>query len=80
MAGFDARAYGRALYALRKLRGFDKAEDLAAEVSKLGIPTKERTVWAIERGDQIAGVDRHLAFCRILRAKPDYFDEALADD
>lgn len=80
MNGFDAEQYGRMLYSLRKLRGFDRASELAEEMTRAGVPTSERTVWAIERGDQEASVSRHLVASRILRAKPGYFEEALVDD
>jgi len=80
MAGyFDAELYGALLYSLRRLRKFQTAAALADAVTEAGVRTRERTIWAIERGDQVAGVDRDLAFRKILRPAEGYFEEALRD-
>jgi len=77
--GFDKEKYGTLLYGLRFIRGYRNAEDLAAAVSAY-VPTKKRTIWAIERGDQEAGIARHMAFERLLKPTDGYFDEALTLD
>lgn len=79
MAGFDARLYGALLFSLRRLRGFDRASDLADKLTDIGVKTSERSVWAIERGDQVAGVDRHFALCELLRPSPGYFEGAFEE-
>lgn len=76
MKGFDAKHYGVLLYSLRRLRGYRRGDELADAMTAAGVRTSERTIWAIERGDQIAGVDRHFAICALLRPAAGYFEEA----
>ena len=73
--GFDATEYGRLLNALRVRRGY-KRDEFALMITKLGVETSYRSLGLIERGEQLATVDRHIAFCKILKPPPEYFDEA----
>lgn len=76
MAGFDAALYGRLLYALRHVRGYRTGAELANAVTAHGVETTERTIWAIERGEQEAKIGRHMIFVHLLKPRPGYFEEA----
>lgn len=77
--GFDARHYGLLVYGLRKMRGVKRAQELADSMTAMGVKTTERTIWAIERGEQIPSLDRHLAIVKILDPKEGYFDDVFTE-
>lgn len=80
MGGFDAERYGLLIHLLRRERGIKNGDVLAEMVTAMGVKTSARSQWAIEGGRQVATVDRHLAYCAILRPEPGYFDSALVID
>jgi hypothetical protein len=83
MPGFDAQRYGKLLIGLRYSRGYRSGQEFANLITGMGVPTNQRALWAIERGEQVASVARHFAFCSVLHPAPGYFEEAFdatADD
>lgn len=76
MSAFDAKVYGELLLGLRYRRGHRSGERFAALITDMGVPTTVRSLWAIERGEQVASVARHFAFCAVLNPPPGYFEEA----
>ena len=76
MIGFDATTYGQLLIALRYRRGFKNGKEFARMVADGGVQMSKDALWAIERGQRVPGVDRHLAFCHLLKPPCGYFEEA----
>ena len=73
---FDKEEYGRLLLGLRGRRGFKSGVEFAAAITAMGTPTTKDALWAIERGQRMATVERHLAFCKALNPPLGYFEEA----
>lgn len=77
----DLKTFGRRLRALRVLRGFDRASDFTAVLrSRYGVESHDRTLYAIERGEQMPGLDFVLACVAILHPPIHYFGPAIRDD
>jgi transcriptional regulator with XRE-family HTH domain len=77
----DTRTWGRRLRALRVLHGYDRASDFSAILrSKYGVECSDRTLYAIERGEQMPGIDFALACVAILHPPPRYFYPAFRED
>lgn len=77
----DTVAFGRRLRALRVLNGFDRMEDFAQQLrSRYGVDVSARTVYAIERGEQMPHLDLVMASSAMLSAPVDYFAPAIRPD
>jgi DNA-binding XRE family transcriptional regulator len=77
----DMKTFGRRLRALRVLRGFDRASDFTAVLrSRYGVEASDRTLYAIERGEQMPGIDFALACVAILHPPRRYFFPAFRED
>ena len=77
----DMRTFGRDLRALRARRGFD----LGASFTKMlaatyGVEVSDRTLYAIERGEQMPRLDFFIAVSCALRAERGYFADAIRAD
>ena len=58
----DPVIYGRRLRAARIMAGYDRVVDLVdALARKTGVHVSERTAYAIERGEQLPGIDFFMA-------------------
>jgi len=77
----DAAVFGRDLRSLRIRRGFDRAADFTALLRhNYGVDVSDRTLYAIERGEQVPRLDFYLAALAALEAEPDYFKPAVRAD
>lgn len=77
----DKQTFGRRLRALRVLQGFDRASDFTAVLrARYGVEVTDRTLYAIERGEQMAHLDFVLACVAILAPPQDYFAPAIRPD
>lgn len=77
----DLVIFGRRLRALRVLNGFDRVRDMVSILrSKYGVDVSDRTVYAIERGEQMPHIDFILAVSAILEPPNDYFTPAYRSD
>jgi DNA-binding XRE family transcriptional regulator len=77
----DTVAFGRRLRSLRILHGFDRMEDFANILrSRYGIDLSARSIYAIERGEQMPHLDLVLASVALLDADPIYFFPAIRPD
>lgn len=76
---FDAKRYGNLLISLRIRRGFNR-RSFAEAVTDAGFALSYKSLGTIERGEQLATVDRHLVFCLLLNPDPGHFEEALIPD
>lgn len=77
---FDTEVYGVLLHNLRYKRGFRSARALADKMTEVGFEITPRIIYAIETGEQVNRLDRHMAMARLLAAPEGYFEEALVDD
>ena len=77
MYKLDAKHYGRLLYGLRRARGYSNAKIFGAALTIAGAKTPERSVWAIERGDQDPGYARHRIIEKLLDPPAGFFDDCL---
>ena len=77
----DLQQFGRRLRALRIMAGYDRASDFVTVLrSRYGIDCHDRTVYAIERGEQMPGLDFTMACFAILTPDPGFFAPALRPD
>lgn len=77
----DLHTFGRRLRALRVLRGYDRVTDLGAHLrTRYGVEVSDRTLYAIERGEQPPHLDLFLTMLATLHPEVGYFDPALRDD
>lgn len=77
----DLVIFGRRLRALRVLNGFDRVSDLVSIIRcKYGVDVSDRTVYAIERGEQMPHIDFILAVSAVLEPPNDYFTPAYRSD
>lgn len=77
----DLVIFGRRLRALRVLNGFDRVSDFANILrGRYGVDVSDRTVYAIERGEQMPHLDFVIASVAILEAPHDYFLPAYRTD
>lgn len=77
----DKVQFGRRLRAARIMHGYDRMTDFAAIIrSRYGVDVSDRTVYAIERGEQLAHMDFFLAACHLLQTPFDYFAPVLRQD
>ena len=77
----DCVAFGRRLRAQRVLQGFDRVGQLTHVLrSRYGIDISDRTIYAIERGEQMPHWDFVLGVCAALGMRPEYFGPAVRHD
>lgn len=59
---FDRATFGRLLRAARIIAGFDSVAEAAAEITKrTGVAVSDRTIYALERGEQDPTAPQFLA-------------------
>lgn len=77
----DQVAFGRRLRAQRVLMGFDRVQQLTHILrSRFGVDVSDRTVYAIERGEQMPHLDFVLGCIVALECPLHYFAPALRHD
>jgi len=77
----DKVAFGRRLRAQRILAGFDRATEFTTLLrSQYGVDVSDRTVYAIERGEQMPHIDFLFAATVALQVPQDYFMPAIRSD
>lgn len=77
----DKVVFGRRLRALRVMQGYDRVSDFSQAIrARYGVDVSDRTVYAIERGEQMAHIDFFLAAQHLLDAAPDWFAPAVRYD
>jgi transcriptional regulator with XRE-family HTH domain len=75
------QTFGRDLLALRIRRGFKPADKLTELLrERYGVSVHPRTIYAIERGEQLPRLDLLLALLVALDERLDYFFPAFRDD
>lgn len=77
----DKVVFGRYLRALRGRAGFERAAEFTAVLrNQYGVSVTDRTVYAIERGEQMPRLDFFFAVICALDAERDYFSPAIRSD
>lgn len=77
----DRVVFGRRLRALRVMNGYDRVTDFTAALRrKYGVDVSDRTVYAIERGEQMPHLDFFIATLACLKPEPNYFSAAIRHD
>jgi transcriptional regulator with XRE-family HTH domain len=77
----DLILFGKYLKGLRVRQGYEPADDLVADLkSCCGVIVSTRTIYAIERGEQLPRLDLLLALLVVLDEDLDYFYPAFSDD
>lgn len=77
----DAVAFGLELRLLRMRRGYVRPEQLIDVMrSRYGVDVSERTIWAVERGEQMPRLDLFLAMLAVLHEEPEYFYTTFGSD
>lgn len=77
----DLRLLGRRIRALRILHGYDRVSDFTAILrGQYGVEITDRSVYAIERGEQMPHIDFMYAVMAALEPDPDYFTPAIRND
>ena len=76
----DRVLYGKYLKGLRVRQGYEPADNLVADLeSCCGVTVSVRTIYAIERGEQLPRLDLLLALLVVLEEELDYFYPAISD-
>ena len=74
---FDCVVFGRRLRAARVLAGYDRVGQLTHVLrSQYGIDVSDRTIYAIERGEQMPHIDLYLGVSAALHVPMTYFQPA----
>jgi len=77
----DCVVYGRRLRAARVLAGYDRVGQLTHVLrSRFGIDVSDRTIYAIERGEQMPHADFAIAVVAALQTDLHYFAPAIRHD
>ena len=77
----DPVQWGRLLRALRIMRGYDRLTDLARVLrTNYGVEVSDRSLYAVERGEQMPHLDLVVAAADALRAPRGWWDDALRAD
>lgn len=77
----DKVAFGRRLRAARIINGYDRVTDFTSIMrSRYGVDVSDRTVYAIERGEQMPHLDFFVAALALLNPDPGYFFQAIRAD
>ena len=76
----DLVLFGKYLKGLRVRQGYEPADSLAADIeSRCGVSVSTRTIYAIERGEQLPRLDVLLALLVVLEEDLTYFYPAFSD-
>lgn len=74
----DKVVFGRRLRAARVMHGYDRMADFAADIRRrYGVEVSDRTVYAIERGEQMPHLDFFIAAMAALQTPYNYFWPAI---
>jgi DNA-binding XRE family transcriptional regulator len=77
----DRVAFGRRLRARRVLEGYDRVGQLTHILrSRYGVDVSDRTIYAIERGEQMPHLDFVLAVVAALKTPLHYFAPVIRSD
>lgn len=77
----DKVAFGRRLRALRVLNGYDRVQEFTHVLrSRFGVDVSDRTVYAIERGEQMPHLDFFIGCLATFDQPYDYFWPAIRTD
>ena len=77
----DPVIFGRRLRAQRILQGFDRMSDFTEKLRRqYGVEVSDRTVYAIERGEQLPHIDFYVAAVCALKVDRGYFLAAIRGD
>lgn len=77
----DAIVFGRRLRALRILNGYDRATDFVAVLrSQYGVDMSERSLYAVERGEQSPSLELFFATVTMLKPEVAFFAPAFRED
>ncbi len=77
----DLAVFGKHLKGLRVRQGYEPADLLVADLkSSCGFTVSTRTIYAIERGEQLPRLDLLLALLVVLDEDLAYFYPAFSDD
>lgn len=77
----DTVQFGRRLRARRIIEGFDRVSQLTHVLrSRYGIDVSDRTIYAIERGEQMPHLDFVLGCQAALKCPVNYFQPAIRHD
>jgi transcriptional regulator with XRE-family HTH domain len=77
----DLVVFGKYLRGLRIRQDYEPADKLVADLeSACGVTVSTRTIYAIERGEQLPRLDLLLALLVVLREDLAYFYPAFSDD
>jgi transcriptional regulator with XRE-family HTH domain len=77
----DKVAFGRRLRAQRVLMGFDRVGQLTDVLrSRYGVDVSDRTIYAIERGEQMPHIDFLLGVMAALEVNFTYFSASVRHD
>lgn len=77
----DKVVFGRRLRARRIIEGFDRVGQLTHVLrSRYGVDVSDRTIYAIERGEQMPHLDFVLGVVAALKCPQDYFAPAIRHD
>lgn len=77
----DRVVFGRRLRARRIIEGFDRVGQLTYVLrSKYGVDVSDRTIYAIERGEQMPHLDFVLGVVAALKCPINYFQPAIRHD
>lgn len=77
----DTVVFGRRLRAQRIVMGYDRVSQLTHVLrSRYGIDVSDRTLYAIERGEQMPHLDIVLGVIAALECPSGYFDPAIRSD
>ena len=77
----DRVVFGRRLRAQRVLMGYDRVGQLTHVLrAQYGVDVSDRTIYAIERGEQMPHLDFVLGVVTALQCPMDYFAPALRHD
>lgn len=61
----DASVVGRRLRGARIVAGFDRVQDACVAIHELGVSLSERTLYAIERGEQLPSWEQMIALMMV---------------
>lgn len=77
----DLACFGKYLKGLRVRQGYEPADKLEETLrTEQGVDVSKRTIYAIERGEQLPRLDLLLALLVVLDERIDYFYPAFRDD
>ena len=63
----DPHEMGKCLRAARILAGYERVSDLVKELDAIGVPLSARSLYAIERGQQLPHMDQFIGLAMVLK-------------